>query len=850
MKYKLFLILLSFSVLSVWSQTVLTGTVRNSSSGDLLSEVSCTVTDKEGNKMYAYAFTDDKGKFRLEIKSQADSVLLNFKSLGYKPEKRYIQNRSQNISVSLAESNIQLREVVVKSDPIIMRGDTITYSVNAVKREDDTFIGDVIRRLPGIEVNTSGKISYMGKSIVKFYIDGMDLLDRRYNIATNSIPVDMVQNIQVLENHQTKKMFRGKLATEDAAVNIQLKKDKRFRPVGNVSAGIGHGDQELKHLFDGISMNMGDNQQQLMTLKKNNAGTLLSSDVRSDAGFDKPSALLSPVAESTPNAVTPYTTFNDSFLGTYNHLIRFLEDDQLKVNAYYLDERGQNWNEDDTDFRYSNDSILSISRRHDLNDRKRTVNASLNFTRNGSSVYFEDDMEVMGDFRKNSDILQGTDNLIQKFHLPSFQIGNRLDYTYNVGQHYYQVKSQVRFNHLPQSGLFDWGSDSILIQHRKSKNLFLDHSFSAVRMWNQHMLQLDLQVTSQWDDQSSYLEPDYLNPSSDWINVVHQIIVKPEYEWNGKSVKLTLGVPVKEFILSHKEKSELHTHYVTVNPRFQLSWKLNNYWRFASVASYQDGPSKLNRFYNTLLYTNATSMVQGASSFGRDRQRSVTANLTFRNPYNELFSRWTVLFSQMKSNLISGYGFLGTHTITQFIPCNHENSSLSGSWNVGKLFTFWRTNMNITLGAGSRNFMQYQNGGLFERRQNNLNSMLNIETNPTKWLGLSFTEQSIGTHIQHGSTFWLHRFQAEGILSLKSFTFTTSLDYSANQTLDGSYKEFSLLSFYAKYKHNSRFTFTARCNNLFNQQEYILHSQDGINSFQEIYFLRGRTVMGTVTFVY
>ena len=97
-----------------------------------------------------------------------------------------------------------------------------------------------MKRLPGIEVTSSGSIKYLGKDISNFYIEGMDLLGGQYNVATNNIPADYVTSVQVLNNHKDAKMDKDVLS-DDVAINIKLSKHAKFKPVGTYEAigGLG-----------------------------------------------------------------------------------------------------------------------------------------------------------------------------------------------------------------------------------------------------------------------------------------------------------------------------------------------------------------------------------------------------------------------------------------------------------------------------------------------------------------------------------------------------------------------------------------------------------------------------------
>ncbi|HUZ60525.1 MAG TPA: hypothetical protein VMU83_17270 [Hanamia sp.] len=117
--------------------------------------------------------------------------------------------------------------------------------------KNDRVIGDVIKKLPGIEVSDNGLIKYNGKPINNFYIEGGNLLDDKYNIASNTIPADVVDKIQVIENNQNIKMLNGIVPTDRAAINITLKKKDRLILINTVKAGIG-----IKNLYTGELNNM------------------------------------------------------------------------------------------------------------------------------------------------------------------------------------------------------------------------------------------------------------------------------------------------------------------------------------------------------------------------------------------------------------------------------------------------------------------------------------------------------------------------------------------------------------------------------------------------------------------
>src|SRR5690606_30687990 len=135
----------------------------------------------------------------------------------------------------LKDESKDLEPVVIKGDPhrLNLNGDTLSYNAAAYANPNDRVIEDVIKRLPGIEVNEKGKIEYNGKAITNFYIDGDNLLDDKYAIGTKNIPNNIVDKIQVFQNHQPIKVLAEVSLTDQVDMNITLKDDAKIKLINH-----------------------------------------------------------------------------------------------------------------------------------------------------------------------------------------------------------------------------------------------------------------------------------------------------------------------------------------------------------------------------------------------------------------------------------------------------------------------------------------------------------------------------------------------------------------------------------------------------------------------------------------
>ena len=142
-------------------------------------------------------------------------------------------------------------------------------------------IGDVLQRIPGIDVAVDGKIQYQGMDINKFYIEGSDLLGGKYGIATNGISHDDIASVEVMENHQPMQVLQNIAFSDKAAINLKLKNKSKAAWILNGYLGGGWGNSPKGGLWNGelFLMTVMPNYQTITTFKSNNTGTDLRNQV-------------------------------------------------------------------------------------------------------------------------------------------------------------------------------------------------------------------------------------------------------------------------------------------------------------------------------------------------------------------------------------------------------------------------------------------------------------------------------------------------------------------------------------------------------------------------------------------
>ena len=190
--------------------TDISGRVVDSVDEGPLAGASVLIKSHEG-KIKKFGTTAADGTFRLAHDGTA-ACRLEVAMMGYNRVSLALDSISLPVVISLTPGKTALKEVTVKSKNIREQGDTISYNVAGFAQNHDRSIGDVLARMPGIDVANSGRIKYQGEDINKFYIEGSDLLGGKYGIATNGISHEDVGAVEVMENHQQCRCCRAYLS--------------------------------------------------------------------------------------------------------------------------------------------------------------------------------------------------------------------------------------------------------------------------------------------------------------------------------------------------------------------------------------------------------------------------------------------------------------------------------------------------------------------------------------------------------------------------------------------------------------------------------------------------------------
>ena len=239
MKRVLFFFLFPFFI---YSQSSISGKITDVD-GNVIMGANIIAVNNETNVLDGFGISNENGFYNLNLKNNTEfNIKVTF--IGFTPVEFNI-SLTQDITrnFALEEQAEALDEVeIVYEMPVTIKGDTIVYSADAFNTGTEIKLADVLKNMPGIEVNDDGEIEVEGQVVRKVQIEGKDFFDGDSKLATQTLPAKAVGKVEVLRNFTEYNQLRD---VTNNALNIRLKDGQDKFWFGEITAGTGPDDIHL-----------------------------------------------------------------------------------------------------------------------------------------------------------------------------------------------------------------------------------------------------------------------------------------------------------------------------------------------------------------------------------------------------------------------------------------------------------------------------------------------------------------------------------------------------------------------------------------------------------------------------
>ncbi|GLB51100.1 TonB-dependent receptor [Neptunitalea chrysea] len=225
------------------------GTVKDAQ-GNVLEMANVIAINQETQNLDAFGISNTQGLYKLNLKAGA-TYTLKVTFLGYKAiEESYTaptENVTRDFIMEEAANELDAVEVTYEM-PVTVKGDTIVYDSDSFSNGTEKKLEDILKKLPGVEVNDEGQIEVEGKTVTKVMVEGKDFFDGDSKLAAQNIPSNAVDKIEVLRNHNEVSQLKGLTNDQDnVALNIKLKEGKKNFWFGDISVAVGLDERYLVH---------------------------------------------------------------------------------------------------------------------------------------------------------------------------------------------------------------------------------------------------------------------------------------------------------------------------------------------------------------------------------------------------------------------------------------------------------------------------------------------------------------------------------------------------------------------------------------------------------------------------
>lgn len=762
-------VMIFFSVLTFAQKTV-SGKITDEG-GEAIPSASVTIEEPGKDAILAYGITNSKGEYKVTFTSAESNVDLKVKAFNQKPLTKQISNSDQTLSFKMQPEATEIKEVQLKTKMITARGDTISYDLKAFDSKNDRTLADVMKKIPGIEVNADGSILYQGNAINKFYVNGKDLMEGGYGTINNSLPKDAVQKVEVLENHQPVKILQDKVPSDQAAINIKLKNSVTMTGRGEVGSGFGDPwlwNVKLTPMF------FGQKSQWVVNYKTNNMGEQVENEgniLAFGSRFEgrrinaSQNDWLNVENANTPNLPVKRYLMNNVHYLSANYLTNIdkKKEWELKANANYTNNAVERESYSETNYFNGASNIINILNNFYTDKAK----GELIFTKNAKKGFFKNTTSFSQFWNADRGVVDRTDvsstrHGEEAIESPTTSFQNSLSTIIPWKEKMVNVMSFINYqtdkqtlevspsSYLEIPGFNPDLNSELVRQNLRLKTFEANHSanigFSAKGWTFTPEVGFNFKTTDLVSDLSNITTTGVL-PTA-YNNDLKYTTATP-YGSVGVNYKSEAWMVYANFpINSNNIKAEdpvrnvsKEVNKVTFEPSIFAQYTFASFWKASVNANINNNFGEINSAYSGFLMTspNGINAMDINNPIPQNNNKSAGTRLEYRNPLNNLFFNVNYRFSDAKRNLISNPRINAAgYTIMQYIERDNHVINNGYSAEVGKYFPKFKTNASVSYSNNTSKSDAFLDNASYTNKNNSQSYGIKFNNTYFSWMSIDY----------------------------------------------------------------------------------------------------------------
>lgn len=823
------------------------------------------------SSMLAYAITDSQGRYTLQLETALPELLLRVRSLGYRPQLRRIKAETQRLDLSLEREERLLREVLVKAQRLWAQRDTLNYLVSAYTLQQDRTIGDVLRRLPGITIEDNKVIKYQGVPINRFYIENLDLLRGRYNLATEGIKAEDVATVQVLEHHEPVRALQDQRPSQQAAINLRLK--DKAKGVWSKALRLGAGAYAPGPLWDATlqASYFGKGRQQLLRYSSDNLGRDHDpAAVLYGAFVSEPTQLVELVAHGRPPVGNGLFGYRHG--AHLSSLSRLADSASLSYQLHYRHQSTHGSSLTETSYLLPEGTRLQLT--EDISDRTQlhATELQLSYEKNLAQSFVSSTLVLSGEWNEGRGELSSVSRRLPQAAGGTAEIGERLQALHHRTL---RLNSHTRWVHRGAGGSgFEWSSTNSLSSSPQalvlegSKAARQDLSLSTYASSN--TLELLRKVQSQrwtlsatahldarYTTLSSHLShPDVPRGGRGELSHLHaRLALGPILGYSHGTLQgslrlpLALGYTLLDNAPVAGERSDAQRLKLHLQPSLSLSWRLSDSYSLQASASYSASETPWRQLLTATIMQSYRSLARYRAALHDSHAASAEARLSYRDLFSRIFAHIEAGWRRSWSDISYGTRLdeEGQRTLeAAYLPHHSERYTLTAygrkdlDWQTTQLAlsaTLSRSEQEL-LRQGVRLHYRALGYGLQGSVGLDLTSGYRLEYD-ARWQGLR--SELVEQRLWSGAL--TQRLQLSLALLNARLQAKLYAKHSHDSSLALGQRDFLFLGASLSYKPNRRLEFILDGDNLSDIRSYSTRRLEELEEYRSVYHLRPRSLV-------
>ena len=825
-----------------------------------------TMLQPTDSSIVAYATTDKQGFYTLKATTQLSEVLLSISGFNIKRKTIRTKAHSQTLDFYVEEENRILREVVVKSQKLWGNRDTLNYLVSAYTRGKDRSIGDVLQKLPGITIEDNGVIKYQGTPINHFYIENLDMLQGRYNLATQGIKAEDVATVQVLENHEHIRSRQDQTPSERAAINLKLK--DKAKGIWSKSASLGAGHNLDETLWEAMlqTMYFGKGKQHMLRYSGDNLGRSLEMGI-DHYGFSSEgnSRMVSLVEHSSPPIGNSLFGYRHSI--NLNNLAKLTDSITINYNFNYSHNFASGHSFSKTTYFLPNGEKQLLM--EDIANRTHThsANVQLIYEMNLQQRYLKNAFSLWGRWNEGrGEILSahqyqppmfngtsGESSLSQALHYRSLGVTNRTHWVYRTAKGGgFEWTSTNRVSKTPQTLII--AGERAAHQDIDITSISTNNGFSLLR--NLRTRKWTLSTSGNLNTSYTILTSALTHPNmpvaplGDMKHLRSSVDLGPVAQYTNGTFQSKLSVPI---VLTYTalnnavvegEETDAHRLRLYLQPSFSLLWKATDYLTFNANAHYSASETPWRKLLTANVMQNYRSLSRYRATLDNSYDAGTHFKVAFKDIFTSMFAHLEGSWQRSWSDIAYGTTLdAQAHTIVEatYMP-NHSNRYILTAY--GRKDIDWHTlqiELSATRSWGKSEMLRQSVLTTYRTTGYALRGTLSFDIVSGYRLDYKATwQRQRSTAPQH--TFTFDELSQRAELNLRLWPSRLFLILHANHThnssLSSERKDYLFIGSSLLFKLSKKVEFNLNGDNLTNIRSYRSRSIGDMENYYSEYYLR------------